>query len=87
MAGLPASSAIVCVGPPLSVSAPSNGLVLLIEPLLLPQPQVVPSSMLLPPLVIVPLQFPPAVLFATTVSICLVADLLLLPALLVRLRA
>src|SRR5450759_5736006 len=68
MAGLPVSRAKVWVGPPLSASAPSKGLVLLFEPDAEPQPHVTPSSMLLPPLMLIaPLQFPPDVLLARMV--------------------
>src|SRR5438874_12824953 len=76
MAGLPASSAMVCVGPPLvaSPAGSSSGFVLQNEvPVVLAQlapvkPHVVLSSMLCPPSVIaVPAatpQFPPEVLLA-----------------------
>src|SRR5436309_1122230 len=78
IAGLPASSAMVCVGPPLvaSPAGSSCGLVLQNEvPVAVAQlvpvkPHVVPSSMLCPPSVMVPPlaapQLPPEVLLATT---------------------
>ncbi len=75
-AGLPASSAMVRVGPPLFASPlASCGVVLQNElPLVLVQPvpvkpHVVPSSMLWPPSVIVPAQLPPEVPLATMVLV------------------
>src|SRR5437879_556809 len=81
IAGLPASSATVCVGPPLlaSPAGSSSGFVLQNEvPVVVAQlvpvkPHVVPSSMLCPPSVKVPRQLSPEVLLArmllTTVTV------------------
>jgi hypothetical protein len=66
IAGLPAWSAMVCVGPPLFAkpAGSSRGFVLLRE-----KPHVAPSSMLWPPSVTLPAQLPPAVLLATMVLV------------------
>ena len=58
MAGLPSPSAIVCVGPPLSASAPRSGSAVVME-----TPQVVPGNCMFVPLsVTVPSQLPPVLL-------------------------
>src|SRR5439155_4065301 len=51
IAGLPPSSAIVCVGPPLLASVPSIGSVVWASPLALLVQQLAPWSMLLPSVV------------------------------------
>ena len=67
IAGLPACSAIVCVGPPLfcSPAGSSRGSVLLHASFAALKPQLVPSSRLWPPSVSGPAQLPPAELLAT----------------------
>src|SRR5215470_3568357 len=71
IAGLPASRAMVWVGPPLSWSpnGSSCGLVLLKEPCAALKPQLVPSSMLWPPSVMLPSQSPVATIVLMTLTI------------------
>jgi len=57
IAGLPASRACVCVGPPLFASGPSSGFVLFRSPAP-PRPHVASLARLCPPEVIVPPQSP-----------------------------
>jgi len=69
MAGLPASSAMVCVGPPLlcNPAGSSSESVLLSEPFAALKPQLAPSSRLWPLSVIGPAQLWPETLLATMV--------------------
>ena len=71
IAGLPAESAMVRVGPPLlpRPAGSNEGLVLTREPLAVEKPHVEPSSRLWPPSVMTPEQFPPEVLVAMTVLV------------------
>jgi hypothetical protein len=85
IAGLPACSAMVCVGPPLfwSPVGSRTGFVLqnevpVVEVQPVPmKPHVVPSSMLWPPSVTAPAQLPPAVLLARIVLVTVTVPLAL----------
>src|SRR2546426_5500545 len=68
MAGLPAPSARVCVGPPLLASGCRRG-----SPVVIAAPHVVPGNWrLVPPLTIVPPQFSPEPALATIVFVSVI---------------